>query len=320
MNKKKIKCPYCKEKIDAGLDVCPICFGQLPQEDYAKNEQTTDSGDMHEESDGSSEGKNNKSKIVIILLSIITVLFVGICLTLLIMNKDDLTNFLFKTSYLEKGIKCYEDHDFENAKELFNKQIQKDNNAKAYYYLGKVYEAENSDYPAIYNYTQALRLNPKANDILVPLVKLCIKTDNQEGINEFVKPAYEFDKNNMEIALAYAKKLVNDNNMDEAVKILRIINQKDPKNMYVNTQLAHYYYDKGNIPEAYKFAKSMPIENLGTAKFVADICIKKEHFKEAMTIMEQADSRFGCDNELIQLYRTAKYKQYEYNYNNYYGY
>ena len=318
---KKMKCPFCGETIDAGLDKCPICFEIIPQEASVQEEQITNTDDEDKECNENNK-KNNNSKIIKILLLTFIILFIGICSALCIIYKDEIADLLPGNSYIEQGIKCYNNNDFENAKELLNKQIQKDNNAKAYYYLGKIYEKENSDYPAIYNYTQALRLNPQANDILIPLVKLCIKTNNQEGIDEFIKSAFEYDKNNMEIAQVYAKKLVNDDNMAEAVKILEIIREKNPKDNYANTQLAHYYYDKGNIAEAYKYAKSLPIDNLETAKFVAKVCIEKEHFNEAMSIMEKADSRFGHDIELFELYRSAQYKQYEYNYNhnNYYGY
>ena len=129
---KKIKCPYCNEKIDAGLDVCPICFEKLPQEDSIPNEQTTDSNDKPEKFNGSYKKKNNKSKTITILLSIILILLVGVCSTLCVIYKDEIISFLPGYSYLEKGIKCYNNNDFANAKEFLNKQIQEDNNPKAY--------------------------------------------------------------------------------------------------------------------------------------------------------------------------------------------
>ena len=111
MNMKKIKCPYCNEKIDAGLEVCPICYEKLPQEDNIQNEQNTDCNDV-QKTDRNKQQTNNHSKIITIILCIVTILFVGSCIGLFVTYNDEVANFIFRSSYLDKGIRYYNNNDF----------------------------------------------------------------------------------------------------------------------------------------------------------------------------------------------------------------
>jgi len=73
---------------------------------------------------------------------------------------------------LDLGILCYNKENFEYAKELFECVVQSEDNSKAYYYLGLIYNKENEHTRAIDNFLKAIKYDKtKVNDYYFELAK-----------------------------------------------------------------------------------------------------------------------------------------------------
>lgn len=73
---------------------------------------------------------------------------------------------------LDLGILCHNKGDFQYAKELFECIVQTENNPKAYYYLGLIYNKENEHTKAIDNFLKAIKYDKtKVNDYYFELAK-----------------------------------------------------------------------------------------------------------------------------------------------------
>ena len=73
---------------------------------------------------------------------------------------------------LDLGILCYEKEDFEYAKTLFDETAAAQNNPKAYYYLGLIYNSQNEHTRAIDNFLKAIKYDKsKVNNYYFELAK-----------------------------------------------------------------------------------------------------------------------------------------------------
>ncbi len=73
---------------------------------------------------------------------------------------------------LDLGILCYNKNNFQYAKELFECIVQTENNPKAYYYLGLIYNKENEHTKAIDSFLKAIKYDKtKVNDYYFELAK-----------------------------------------------------------------------------------------------------------------------------------------------------
>ncbi len=93
-------------------------------------------------------------------------------------NKYELLEDIIKTdsnninAKLDLGILCFKKQDYDYAKELFECVVQAENNPKAYYYLGLIFNKKNEHTKAIDNFLKAIKYDKtKVNNYYFELAK-----------------------------------------------------------------------------------------------------------------------------------------------------
>ncbi len=93
-------------------------------------------------------------------------------------NKYELLEYIIKTdsnninAKLDLGILCFKKQDYNYAKELFECVVQAENNPKAYYYLGLIFNKKNEHTKAIDNFLKAIKYDKtKVNNYYFELAK-----------------------------------------------------------------------------------------------------------------------------------------------------
>lgn len=233
MNQNTKVCPYCAEEIPANSIVCPNCGEKISQ----------DLIDM------------KTIKIVFGVIVGIIILCVAGYFTYTYVDFADLVKKFQKPDrFLKKGITLYNEAKYEEALDFFEKQIEEDNNPMAYFYEGKVYEKQNNSSLAIKQYKKALKYKSDFDELKIPLVKLCLKNEDMDCVNEYIEGAYKQDKKDTQLIFYYASSIIKET--DKSIPLLKEVADKEPDNYLANKYVGNYYYNKGEYKTALPYLKN----------------------------------------------------------------
>ena len=123
------ECKYCGSLIPKGSYLCPACGERLKIE---------------------FEKVTKICAVTFGIVALATTLILGIKTP----KKIDIPKEELST--LEQGIESFNNGDYSNAEDMFNKAIDENNDPKAFFYLGKIKENDNDMADAIYNYKESL--------------------------------------------------------------------------------------------------------------------------------------------------------------------
>ena len=109
-----------------------------------------------------------------------------------------------ESSYLKKGIKLFQNKEFDKSKILFEKDIVFDpKSEKSYLYLAKIFNNNKNDSEQEINLNSVLLLNPQNDEAIYMLVLLKIKQSDyhnaQKLFNKFVLVCKSFCSKKKEI-------------------------------------------------------------------------------------------------------------------------
>lgn len=254
-----MECPVCAEKIPINSSVCPICAEKLYE--------------------------NNTNKISFDLIGKILLRILSIIVLLAMIS----------------GSIWY-------AYNWYNDPVRKaERMAKKYYSLAQKQENIGDIKGAIENYKNALNKKPELNNAKVPLVKLCIKDKDMKCVIKYIEDAYNLSKDDTQLKFYYATSIIND--QGKSIPLLKSVIEDDPNNYLANKYVGYYYYKQGEHKIALTYLKKSfelkdhfkndtGVENVfqnveDEGLMIASIYIMNDEYTNAINILDQIINKTG---------------------------
>lgn len=323
---KNKQCPSCGEYIPVEAEVCEYCgenFTPVKQseteqvqdepvkaEAEVETESNTESETEVEEQSVDEKNEDEKSpknyKLIIFIISAIVIGLIGTLGILYAVHSGIDTSFNVnksnkakipkilksgKTSNAEinKAKDLYKNKELEKAAEIFQAEIDKNDNAVANYYMGEIYNDQGFSKIAIGYYKKA---NSNKKDFFEPKKRLAEVYSNRseyEDALSFGESALKLKPNDIEMLKIMAGIYDSTDNSDKLLATYKKIVKLDPKDSDANHYLGGYYYRQENYKEA-----SVYINNLLKAEYNTNVAyalvncyFKMEYYTKAIEVLNR---------------------------------
>lgn len=208
---------------------------------------------------------------------------------------------------LDKAKALYNDKEFDKAAELFQQEIDKNDNAVANYYMGEIYREQKYTKIALEYYKKACENKKEFYEPLKRLAQVYYDRDEYDTAKTYGEKALNIKENDVELLKTMAEIYEEEDNTDKLLSIYNKIIKIQPKDADANEFLALYYYKKNE----YKIAATY-ISNLLNIKYDTDIAyalvtcyVKVEYYTKAIGILDKIIA-----NDSYEYYRASNIKSY----------
>ncbi len=321
---KNKQCPYCGEYIPVETEICEYCGEHLTpayqseieqsQEVSGNNEtevatETKTENETEEQSfvDKYLDEKSPKNyKLIIFIVSAVVIGLIGTLGILYAVHSSIDTSFNVNKSNkakipkilksgkisnaeINKAKDLYKNKELDKAAELFQAEIDKNDNAVANYYMGEIYKDQGFSKIAIGYYKKA---NNNKKDFFEPNKRLAEVYSNRSEYEEalsYGESALKLKPNDIEMLKIMAGIYESTDNSDKLLATYKKIVKLDPKDSDANHYLGAYYYRQENYKES-----SVYINNLLKAEYNTNVAyalvncyFKMEYYTKAIEVLNR---------------------------------
>ncbi len=276
---KNKQCPLCGEYIPIDDKKCKYCGN-----DFELDEKSSINQNMPEHESNSLEDasvipdkkmaqKNKKILLKYIWIILITFI-VGVIIifaVLFFINKNTDVTIAPKdkkaaipsilenklSENISKAKRLYKDGNIYEAAQLFQDEIDSNNNPTAYYYMGEIYLENSFSKIAISNYKNALKYKKNFYEPLKRLAEIYASQGEDEVALEYATKAMKQNSKDTELLTTIAQIYNNLGEEDKVLSIYKKVVQLNSKAYDANSYLAYYYYDKSEYKEAIQYLKNL---------------------------------------------------------------
>lgn len=154
-------------------------------------------------------------------------------------------------AYFNAGVIYYYQNNNKKAEQMFTNAIQyKPEYAKAHYYLGLVYQRQNKFQDALEAFGSTLTIDPLFDDAYLHMARIARDKGDSARAQKLYRHFLNKQPTNMSINLEYGNVLVKNNEFEKAVTIYEHIIAQDPNNNSVRLNLGHTLRYLGKFQEA----------------------------------------------------------------------
>jgi len=318
---KNKQCPICGEYIPIEAQECEYCgekFVQedtIPQEELPKDEtspeDSADSDNENDETDIETYSGSNPLKVKWIVAFIVAlIVFVGLILFGLAKIHDGIdlsfgslsSKSIHKPSIpksisvshksnknIDKARELYKNKNTDAAAELFQAEVDSNNNPVANYYMGEIYNDQGYRKIAISYYKAADAAKKDFYEPKKRLAQIYWDIDENDLAMNYAQSAYKIKQKDIELLnlLASMYKYTEDEN--KLIDIYRKILKIQPKNYDANYYLANYYYKKNDYKTAAVHLANILSDNYNTdiAYGLVMCYVKVEYYTNAIEILNK---------------------------------
>lgn len=310
------QCPICGEYIPFDTKICPYCCEDISGQEVATKQDgqnsfenelikdniqnKIDSMDVDEQI-----GKSNYSFLkysLIITFVIIFSIAIVFLIFYLVNRNTDVTiiphdnNSITESKLLEgnmpENIKqakiLYKEGKIDEAAQLFQDEIDSNNNPVAYYYLGEIYRDNKFTNIAISNYKSALEHKKNFYEPLKRLAEIYVQKGENEIALDYANKAIKQNAKDLELLKAFVQIYSNMSKEEELLQTHKKIVQLDKKDYNSNFYLAYHFYNRDNYKEAIPYLKNLLdiAYNTETAYNLAISYAQIEYYTKAIEILD----------------------------------
>ena len=267
------QCPFCGEYIPIADDTCKYCGESLVLNENKKTEINRNSNESADKfNDNISNHKKPILKYILIVLLTFLIGAVVVFAILFIINKNiDVSIIPHETDKIKipdiienkpsenihKAKNLYKEGKKDEAAQLFQEEINSNNNPTAYYYMGEIYKDENFTKIAISNYKNALIYKKNFYEALKRLAEMYQQKGDYNIALDYADKAIKQKPNDLELLKTIAQIHNNLGNIDKVLQTYKKIVQLDAKDYDSNLYLAYHYYDKEEYKQAIPYLTNL---------------------------------------------------------------
>lgn len=328
---KNKQCPICGEYIPVESEICEFCGEKLiseniKEENTEEHDNSDEPNDIKDISDTNENEQKPKSKTkLIIYFSIVLVLgFLAVLFTLIKVNKGidlsfntqkeiskpKITKTVSKIKSSDKNIdiarELYKNKKTDEAAEIFQAEVDNNNNPIANYYMGEIYNNQGFRKIAISYYKSA---DAGKKDFYEPkkrLAQVYWEKDETDMALKYAESALKLKNNDVELlktlALIYKEQDKDNKLLEIYPKIIKL----EPKNYDANYYMANYYYKKGEYKTAAIYLSNILSDHYDTdIAYGLVVCyVKVEYYTKAIEILNKI-----IDNDSYEYYSATNLKR-----------
>ena len=310
------QCQICGEYVPVDAKTCPYCGENLDinQAIEQQNYQSASDNELIENNtqNNSDLEKCNKKfciinrtllKYSLITISVIILLIVIIFFIFYVVNlntdvtiethdNNKITESKILDTNLSENIKqakiLYKEGKLDEAAQLFQDEIDSNNDPVAYYYLGEIYKNNNFTKIAISNYKRALEYKKNFYEPLKRLAEIYTQKGENEVALDYANRALKQKSNDIEMLKTTAKIYRNLGNEEKLIQILQKIIEINPKEYDSNSYLAYYFYNQNKYKETIPYFQNMlnVVYDTNTAYGLAVCYAQIEYYSKAIEVLD----------------------------------
>lgn len=284
---KNIQCACCGEYIPADSAVCSFCgeavskaMEEEPKDDNVVQAEQVNADSAVESEEVSPVDKGEKIHIVVIsLLAFICAVGIGF----FILDKLNPNITLFNSEEgsqkvstaipqsdksdkasggIENAKKLFNQENYDEAAEIFQEEINKNNNPVALYYMAEIYNKRDYTKLAIRYYKKADNEKTNFYEPKKRLAEIYWVNDEDDLAVKYAEEAYKIKSNDVELMDLLFRMYNYSDETDKAIAMCKAIVKIDSKHYNANYYLANYYYKNDNYRETIPY-----LENLLKAEY-----------------------------------------------------
>ena len=314
---KNIQCNCCGEYIPVESEVCPYCGTQCANSVAMNN---SDNDNVSEDNNSKSfennddadiellQDSNNNGKPVWLIFAIIFLCLIGIGLFVLYKISPNIE--LFKNTEISKekispaisdtdkdshgkGIdqakEKFNDEKYDEAAEIFQQEIDKNNNPIALYYMAEIYNKRNYTKLAIRTYKRADNQKTNFYEPKKRLAEIYWQEDEDDKAIKYAEEAFNIKSNDVELLELLFRMYNYKGNSDKALSMCKNIVKVDSSHYNANYYLANYYYKNDNYRETITYLENMLKSEYNTqlSYTLARCYAHIEYFTKAIEVLDR---------------------------------
>ncbi|MBO5948143.1 hypothetical protein J6Q66_04845 [bacterium] len=324
-----MQCPMCGEYINKYSEVCSFC-GEKLIKDEPQNEANLETNEENINNEERIEtNKISKKFLCQIILSVICILiFIASFFIGAVKFKKEKTN-ITKDMSIEKTVvetppvnnidnakQLYKEKKYEEAAQIFQNEIDLNNNSVAIYYMGEIYNDQGFLGIAIDYYK--LAINTK-KDFLEPhkrLSEIYFYKQNYDLAKQYGESALLIKNNNLELLkhMAFVYNALGDETKFR--DIVKKVAQIDTKDTSSNLYMGNYHYSKDEFKEAIPYYKNVLKNTFDVdAAYSLIVCyVKNEYYSLAIEVVDKIIDKYPYDYHAKEIKNNLLFLKYDYEY------
>jgi tetratricopeptide (TPR) repeat protein len=218
---------------------------------------------------------------------------------------------------LETAKDLYKSEKYEESAVLLQKEIDKNNDAVANYYMGEVYRAQGYLKIAIDYYKIADERKSNFFEAKKRLAMTYLDKHDIDSALDYGEKAYSINKKDKELlaTLIHLYKIEEDD--DRLLTLYQDLIKIDAKNYDANDYLAAYYFKRDNYKEAAKYIETLLSIKYNTdVAYILAVCYAKvEYYSQAIRVLNLIEKNDSSEYYNVQNYKeNMQYLRDSYNY------
>lgn len=308
---KKIQCPYCAEYILENTEICEYCGEKIVQ-DKPQFKQ--------------SRIKKQKIKFPIkyVLISI-AILLIAMIVTFFFLkrnhpdtktsfNNESIEQSVNETTDMNEARLYFKEKNYDKAAELFQKEIDNNDNPIAYFYMGRIYQEQNYIDMAVENFKKALDIKGDFFEADYELEKIFFDKFDVTNTIEYGEKATKLKPEHEESLKILAQAYSRQGDSEKALTLYKKLYKINSKDYDTNKSIGDDYFNKQQYKEALSYlAKAFELNNNSEDGLNLSKCyIEMEYYTNAIKTLNKILKNDPYNYSASELLSEANQKKSEY--------
>lgn len=308
---KKIQCPYCAEYISEDTEICEYCGEKIAQDKPQFKQPRT-------------KKQKFKFSIKYVLISF-AILFIILIATVFIIkrnhsntatsfNNDLIEQSVNETTDMNEARLYFKEKNYDKAAELFQKEIDNNDNPIAYFYMGRIYQEQNYIDMAVDNFKKAIDIKGDFFEADYELEKIYFDKFDMAKTIEYAEKTTKLKPEHEESLRILAQAYSRQGDSEKSLTVYKKLYKINAKDYDANKSIGDDYFNKQKYKEALSYlAKAFELNNNEEDGLnLAKCYIEMEYYTNAIKILNKILKNNPYNYSASELLSEANKKKSEY--------
>jgi len=206
-------------------------------------------------------------------------------------NKDNAAASKEKSqndSQINQAISLLKQKKYEASAEILQSEINSSNSAKAYFYMGEIYNEQYYTKIAISYYKKAIQYNSNYFEPKKRLTQIYLGMSDYDSAYDYGTQAMNLNSKDKELLNCMISIYYYNDDTAKLIETYKKLVSVDTYNYSANSYLAYHYYDNGEYKEAALYFRNLMKDNYSSyiAYKLADCYMETEYYSDAIKVYE----------------------------------